>query len=220
MSGKLEALPGGRGRGKGRKRYTAEEKVAILRRHLVDRVPVADLCDEVGLSPTAFYRWRKEFFENGAAAFQKERQASPPMERDIQTKPFYRAGFLCVVLAVLKLTTGVHWSWWRVLLPLMVMVGHALLYIGVGFTWLAIMGGEGAKIRESRWAEFYQPAALLCMAGFVDNLLRRVGPGESAWFWLASGRVEVILLLGVLSLGFQFLFWWQVVDVDRGEPRG
>ena len=135
MSGKLEALPGGRGRGKGRKRYTAEEKVAILRRHLVDRVPVSDLCDEVGLSPTAFYRWRKEFFENGAAAFQKERQASPPVERDIQTKPFYRAGFLCVVLAVSKLTTGVHWSWWRVLLPVWVVVGYSLLYIATGFIW-------------------------------------------------------------------------------------
>jgi hypothetical protein len=81
-------------------------------------VPGSDLCDELGLNPTAFYRWQKVFFENGAAAFQKKRQSRQPVERGIQTKPFYRAGFLCLVLAVLKLTTGVHWSWWRVLLPL------------------------------------------------------------------------------------------------------
>jgi transposase len=49
--------------------YTGEEKVAILRRHLLDKVPISDLCDELGLQPTVFYRWQKEFFENGAAAF-------------------------------------------------------------------------------------------------------------------------------------------------------
>ena len=52
-----------------RKHHTPEEKVAILRRHLVDRVPVSTLCDEHQLHPTVFYRWLKQFFENGAAAF-------------------------------------------------------------------------------------------------------------------------------------------------------
>ncbi len=33
----------------------AEEKVAILRRHLLDKVPLSDLCDELGLQPTVFY---------------------------------------------------------------------------------------------------------------------------------------------------------------------
>ena len=56
---------------KRRKHYTPEEKVAILRRHLVEGVPISDLCDESGLQPTVFYRWQKEFFENGAAAFQQ-----------------------------------------------------------------------------------------------------------------------------------------------------
>jgi transposase-like protein len=59
-----------------RKHYTAAEKVAILRRHLVDKVPVSELCEAKGLQPTVFYRWQKEFFENGAAAFEsKERPA-------------------------------------------------------------------------------------------------------------------------------------------------
>src|SRR3972149_4301256 len=56
-----------------RKNYTSEEKVAILRRHLVEKVPVSDLCDELGLNPTVFYGWQKQFFENGTAAFQKTR---------------------------------------------------------------------------------------------------------------------------------------------------
>ena len=29
-----------------RRKFTAEEKAAMLRRHLVDKVPVSDLCDE------------------------------------------------------------------------------------------------------------------------------------------------------------------------------
>ena len=32
-----------------RKQYSPQEKVSILRRHFVDKVPVSDLCDEYGL---------------------------------------------------------------------------------------------------------------------------------------------------------------------------
>jgi Integrase core domain/Transposase len=42
---------------KERRHHTAEEKVAILRRHLLDKVPVSDLCEELSLKPTVFYRW-------------------------------------------------------------------------------------------------------------------------------------------------------------------
>ncbi len=64
-----------------RKSYSAEAKVAILRRHLIDKVAVSDLCDEYGLNPTVFYRWQKQFFEHGSAAFERpangrERQLS------------------------------------------------------------------------------------------------------------------------------------------------
>jgi transposase-like protein len=62
---------------KPRKNYTPVEKVAILRRHLIDRVPVSDLCDEHQLSPTLFYLWQKQFFENGATAFDRSKSSSP-----------------------------------------------------------------------------------------------------------------------------------------------
>ena len=57
---------------KPRKHYTAEEKVAILRRHLLEHEPISKLCDQAGIQPTMFYRWQKDFFENGAAAFQRQ----------------------------------------------------------------------------------------------------------------------------------------------------
>jgi transposase len=55
-----------------RRRFAAQEKVAILRRHFLEKVPVSDLCDQNHLNPTLFYRWQKEFFENGAAAFVRD----------------------------------------------------------------------------------------------------------------------------------------------------
>ena len=58
-----------------RRKFTAEQKVRVLRQHLVEKVSVADICDKHGLHPTLFYRWQKEFFENGAAAFQKSSDA-------------------------------------------------------------------------------------------------------------------------------------------------
>jgi len=61
---------------------------------LVEGVPISDLCDELGLQPTVFYRWQKEFFENGAVAFQQkarphhsaEQERIAYLEKKIQTK--------------------------------------------------------------------------------------------------------------------------------------
>jgi transposase len=65
---------------KERKHFTPEEKVAILRRHLVDKIPVSELCEELGLRPTVFYRWQKELFENGATAFQSQERPQRQVE--------------------------------------------------------------------------------------------------------------------------------------------
>ncbi|MBL7646165.1 MAG: transposase [Candidatus Hydrogenedentes bacterium] len=54
-----------------RKHISGTEKVAALRRHLLEGVPISTLCDELGVAPTVFYRWQKEFFENGASVFEK-----------------------------------------------------------------------------------------------------------------------------------------------------
>ena len=54
---------------KTRKNYAAEDKVAVLRMHLLEKTPVSDLCDQHHMQPSMFYRWQKEFFENGSLAF-------------------------------------------------------------------------------------------------------------------------------------------------------
>ena len=60
---------------KQRRHFAGTEKVAILKRHLIDKVPVSDLCDEYDLYPNQFYAWLKEFFENGHAAFDNGRKS-------------------------------------------------------------------------------------------------------------------------------------------------
>jgi transposase len=58
-----------------RRHFTPQEKVAILKRHLLEKIPVSDLCDELGIAPNLFYRWQQEFFENGHTAFDNGRKA-------------------------------------------------------------------------------------------------------------------------------------------------
>jgi len=60
---------------KERREYTPQEKVAILRRHLIEKVPVSRICGEYGLRPTVYYRWQKQFFEQGTAVFQRSRNS-------------------------------------------------------------------------------------------------------------------------------------------------
>jgi transposase len=58
------------------RRYpTPLEKVAALKRHLLEKIPVSTICDELGIAPTLFYRWQKEFFENGHTLFENGRAA-------------------------------------------------------------------------------------------------------------------------------------------------
>jgi transposase len=58
-----------------RRHFSPQEKVAALKRHLLEAVPISTLCDQLGIAPTLFYRWQKEFFENGHTLFENGRKA-------------------------------------------------------------------------------------------------------------------------------------------------
>jgi len=67
-----------------RKRLTGGQKVTILKRYLVDKTPISDLCDEYGIQPSQVYQWQKVLFENGQAAFQRTgRRAEDPNRRKV-----------------------------------------------------------------------------------------------------------------------------------------
>ena len=63
-----------------RRNFGAEEKAIIVKRHLLDKVPISDLCDELGLQPTQIYNWQKQLFENASLAFQKTSRQSKQID--------------------------------------------------------------------------------------------------------------------------------------------
>jgi hypothetical protein len=139
------------------------------------------------------------------------------MRSQLQLLGFYLAGLVCVVLAILRLTIEGQWSWWRVLLPLWVMLGHNFLYIAVGFAWLCFADDGQATIRRSDGAYAYQLAAMFCFLIFADNLLGRIeGTGETTWLGLKSEPWVLIVVSGTLSVMCHLLFWFRVLPAgDR-----
>ena len=73
-----------------RKHVPGGQKAVILKRYLVDKVPISDLCDEYGIQPSQVYQWQKVLFENAAVVFERpNRRADDAKERKVaalQTK--------------------------------------------------------------------------------------------------------------------------------------
>jgi len=54
-----------------RRRFGTDQKAAILKRYLVDKVPISDLCDEYGIKPNQIYAWQKILFDHAETAFRQ-----------------------------------------------------------------------------------------------------------------------------------------------------
>lgn len=63
-----------------RRQYSAEQKAEIVRRHLVDKVPVSDLCEEYGIAPSMFYNWQKLVFDQMAQLLEHGNRRSSKAE--------------------------------------------------------------------------------------------------------------------------------------------
>jgi transposase-like protein len=55
-----------------RRHFTSQQKAAIVKAHLVDGVPISDLCDKHQIQVAQFYLWQKQLFENASAAFERK----------------------------------------------------------------------------------------------------------------------------------------------------
>ncbi len=67
-----------------RRHYTPEQKAALLQRHIVDKVPVSDICNEEKLGPSVFYGWLKTLLANAHLALASPRGTSP--EKKLQQR--------------------------------------------------------------------------------------------------------------------------------------
>lgn len=52
-----------------RRHFGTDQKATILKRYLVDKVPLSDLCDEYGIKPNQIYAWQKILVDNLEAIF-------------------------------------------------------------------------------------------------------------------------------------------------------
>jgi transposase len=53
-----------------RRHFTGARKIAILPLHLLERVPISEVCQKHGLQPI----WQKRLFEEGAAQLERPRE--------------------------------------------------------------------------------------------------------------------------------------------------
>src|ERR1700675_3878164 len=69
-----------------RRHFSPQQKVTIVKAHLIDGVSISDLCDRHHIQPTQFYLWQKQLFENGGVAFERKTKSPgpSPQERKIE----------------------------------------------------------------------------------------------------------------------------------------
>ena len=56
-----------------RKRFSSEQKVAILREHIEKNISIPDICEKYRIHPNMMYRWKKELFEGAIETFSQKR---------------------------------------------------------------------------------------------------------------------------------------------------
>ena len=55
-----------------RRHFSANEKVAAVKRVLLNKEAVSKVCEELKMQPSQLYQWQAQLFERGAAAFERE----------------------------------------------------------------------------------------------------------------------------------------------------
>ena len=135
-------------------------------------------------------------------------------ESGISLTGLYICGAISFIMLVLKLSVIDNWSWWRVLLPLGLFVGFNVTNIVVAFIYLTFAhiperpDGDEAEVLEPHEINVHYVAAMLFFVVFGDNVVRWIDGSETSyWFWLLSGKLEVLAAFGALSVLALFSYW-------------
>lgn len=68
-----------------RRHFTPEQKADLLRRHLVDKVPVSEICNELKLQPTVFYDWLRTLMAQAPKALESPTRG-PSTEKRLEQR--------------------------------------------------------------------------------------------------------------------------------------
>ena len=145
-------------------------------------------------------------------------------ESGISFTGLYICGVISLVMLVLKLSVMDAWSWWRVMLPVGLIVGFTVTNMVVAFIYLSFAhiperpDGDEAEVLEPHTINVHYVAAMLFFVVFGDKLVRWIeGSETSYWFWLMSGKVEVLAAFGVLSVLALFAYWLRLGRVLKAS---
>ena len=72
------------------KQFTPAEKMKILRRYLIDHVPMSELCSQYQINPEMVESWQDRLFDRGAVAF-SERSSRSDFVVSKSSKTIHRA---------------------------------------------------------------------------------------------------------------------------------
>ena len=145
-------------------------------------------------------------------------------ESGISFTGLYICGVISLVMLVLKLSVMDAWSWWRVMLPVGLIVGFTVTNMVVAFIYLSFAhiperpDGDEAELLEPHTINVHYVAAMLFFVVFGDNLVRWIDGSETSyWFWLMSGKVEVLAAFGALSVLALFAYWLRLGRVLKAS---
>ena len=71
-----------------KKHFSAEDKLRIVKAHLIDGIPVSKLCEQYQINPSLLYLWLKILFDRGSLAFERpnDRKTGPTASRHMEEK--------------------------------------------------------------------------------------------------------------------------------------
>jgi len=67
---------------KERRHWSADDKIKLLRLHLIEKQAISKICEDASLSPTQFYDWQEQLFTNGGLAMVSKRV--PERNKDLE----------------------------------------------------------------------------------------------------------------------------------------
>jgi transposase len=65
-----------------RRHHSAEDKLKLIRLHLIERQPVSKICEEAGVAPSLFHRWQEQLFTNGTLALENKNRPDRSKDRE------------------------------------------------------------------------------------------------------------------------------------------
>lgn len=102
-----------------RKYFSTEQKLAIIKSHLIEKIAVSTICESHGIQPSVYYTWQKTLLERGhldgsgrnqevayEAALKKHRKREHLLETKLQQKDTVLAELMADYVALKKSVTG------------------------------------------------------------------------------------------------------------------